>query len=364
MYGLEYSAMADMYSKDGKKLESDFVKSMNKNSPATDQRNTTITSNQNLLRKLHALKECPDYLLPRFFLSTGTGSSVLSPSLPKGKKKTSVLTPVYYTDDFILLSEFSEIEGPKPLLTIPTDGGTGFNKNEYSLHLMCVDFHSHLQPHKLIEANLAFDSIDHPDNDDPPTSTSLSSSSATTTTKSSSYSKFTLTKDTSIVNYYDINSNVTACVHHFTLYDLTARGFVRPFCLAYISYEKSKSIRFFEQIRLKFTQITSLLKSSNFDLFQQELTQRCSDLRFTRDLFSKWSADDNDVNDNNKRLKLTKDFKIDNETVAKLNAASSNEKIKALQLNAIDSLFNEMENVLQVVLNELKANNWPITKKS
>jgi hypothetical protein len=104
MYGLEYSAMADMYSKDGKKLESDFVKSMNKNSPATDQRNTTITSNQNLLRKLHALKECPDYLLPRFFLSTGTGSSVLSPSLPKGKKKDIGL------DACLLYRRFHSIE--------------------------------------------------------------------------------------------------------------------------------------------------------------------------------------------------------------------------------------------------------------
>jgi hypothetical protein len=43
-----------------------------------------------------------------------------------------------YTDDFILISEFSEIEGPKPLLTIPTDGGIDFNKNDYVCFILKV----------------------------------------------------------------------------------------------------------------------------------------------------------------------------------------------------------------------------------
>ncbi len=162
---------------------------------------------------------------------------------------------------------------------------------------------------------------------------------------------------------------MSACVHHFTLYDLSARGFVRPFCLAYISYEKNKPIAFFEQIREKFTEITDLLKKSNFNLFKSELEQRCLNLRFTRDLFLKWSNEsssdsssnttDQDKLDN--RLKLAKDFKIDNKTFARLNASCSNEQIKNLQLNAIDNLLSEMENVLSVVVNELIVKNWHFT---
>ena len=176
---------------------------------------------------------------------------------------------------------------------------------------MCVDFHSHLQPHKLNETRS--NSVDYTEHDDLPNLSQCSSSK--------SFSKFSLTKDTSIINYWDINSTVTACVHHFTLYDLSARGFVRPFCLAYVSYEKNKPIGFFEQIRHRFTEITDLLKKSNFNLFKHELDQRCLDLKFTRNFFHKWSngrpqADDSISNytDQDKfdyRLKLVEEFKID-----------------------------------------------------
>ncbi len=58
-------------------------------------------------------RDYPNYLFPK----------KASPQDSQHKKS--------YTDDFILISEFSEIEGPKPLLTIPTDGGIDFNKNDY-----------------------------------------------------------------------------------------------------------------------------------------------------------------------------------------------------------------------------------------
>ncbi len=138
MYGIEYSALADVYLKEEEKEEkSGMLKNL------TAKRNfkpeqATITSKQKLLQKLHTLKECPDYLLPKFFASSGTGSSLSNTQKSKKSNenvsKEANTSPIYYTDDFILLSEFSEIEGPKPLLTIPTDGGTNFNKNEYSLH--------------------------------------------------------------------------------------------------------------------------------------------------------------------------------------------------------------------------------------
>ena len=134
MYGIEYSALADLYLKEEEKEEKNgIINSLTSKRHFNTQQNT-ITSQQKLLKKLHALKECPDYLLPKFFSSSGTGSSLSNANKSTIVTKSSNTSPIYYTDDFILLSEFSEIEGPKPLLTIPTDGGTGFNKNDYSLH--------------------------------------------------------------------------------------------------------------------------------------------------------------------------------------------------------------------------------------
>ena len=94
----------------------------------------------------------------------------------------------------------------------PTDGATGFNKNEYSLHLMCVDFHSHLNT---------------PNSPCSPASVDGLNDSAASRSTTTAPTKFGLTKDTSIINYWDLNARmVCACVQHFNLYDLEARGSV------------------------------------------------------------------------------------------------------------------------------------------
>ncbi|RDD46793.1 Smith-Magenis syndrome chromosomal region candidate gene 8 protein-like protein [Trichoplax sp. H2] len=47
-----------------------------------------------------------------------------------------------FEQDFILLVEFSEIEGPKPLMTIPNHGGSNFDKSNFALEAMSVDYQS------------------------------------------------------------------------------------------------------------------------------------------------------------------------------------------------------------------------------
>lgn len=170
-----------------------------------------------LANRLQSMVEPPEYLLPTLIYKN-CAANVSTPVRRAGGGEKSGGVRQDYTDDFILVSEFSEIEGPRPLLTIPTDGATGFNKNEYSLHLMCVDFHSHLSssspspspsPGTTVGGN-ASQSADATLND------SLSNALPT---------KFGLTKDTSIINYWDLNARmVCACVQHFNLYDLEARG--------------------------------------------------------------------------------------------------------------------------------------------
>lgn len=225
MNGIEYSALANLIGHQWKKRNTDESKkntpNQNVNSINSDYstdggvENASSNLNQNsrltsspktvLMHRLQSMVDPPEYL----------NSSLIykNCSLNTKRGEKSIVGCRDYTDDFILVSEFSEIEGPRPLLTIPADGATGFNKNEYSLHLMCVDFHSHLNHTNGLNSS----------NTTAINSDCLNESSLSTPLASSS--KFGLTKDTTIINYWDLNARmVCACVQHYNLYDLEARG--------------------------------------------------------------------------------------------------------------------------------------------
>lgn len=257
MNGIEYSTWANLMSNQNPYIRSGngSLKTVKIQMPIYenfDSANMSINGEASQYDELHfehkhyrkTLDEPPDYLFPN--LSYKNFSSVRSTSDSTTTTTTTTkktVSSASYKDDFILISEFSEIEGPRPLLTIPSDGGMGFDKNDFALHLMCVDFHSHFNKEQKCDPN----------------------------SPESAGSKFSLTKDTSLVNYWDSNLNmVTACVQHFNLYDLDARGFVRPFCIAYISFEH-KPIGFFELIKTRFAEITNIFKRVSIRLLLQKL---------------------------------------------------------------------------------------------
>ena len=272
------------------------------------------------LQNLNKLRECPRYLYP-----------------VKQKKVIDCnleLNQASYTDDFILLSEFSEIEGPKPLFTIPIDGGCNFNKNDYALHVMCVDFHTTQQQN--LSNTLT---------------SSCSMQKASLTSASSSSSRFSLTKDTSIINYWDLNSNgISAYVHHFTLYDIEARGFVRPFCLTYLTYEREKVQLYFNNYVQVFTKITNLFKKSNLNLFKRHLDEHIKNLYYTREKYLLWRdlVKTSFQNENERAEHLAK-YEIDSRV---------DSKFLKFNLTTLNNLINEIETVLDLIKTELEANNW------
>ena len=237
---------------------------------------------------------------------------------------------------------------------------------------MCVDFNAHLNqnqqrqtpsPNETADTGLN-SSMSSSDQPRPSSSSGQSSSNPSST-------KFQLTRDTSIINYWDSTTQIAACVHHFTLYDLEARGFVRPFCLAYISYDRLKPVEFFEQIRSKFHEITDLFKISNYNAFKHDLEQRCLDLRLTRQLFLKWSqlyqttlSDAQEPTANSERLNLIRQFNLDPKTCARLSASSMNESSKRLQIQAIDFQIKELEAIITYMKRELNKRNWLFVNKS
>lgn len=159
-----------------------------------------------------------------------------------------------FSKDFILISEFSEQVGPQPLITIPDDPkvcGT-FDLNYFSLRIMSVDYQASFVGH-------------------PP---------------GTSYPKLNFVEDSKVV-LGDSKEGAFAYVHHLTLYDLEARGFVRPFCMAYISADERKIMQQFQLLSSGFSRASECLKSGNRKAFANELEKKLRDLEYTRSVLHK-----------------------------------------------------------------------------
>nr|XP_020443492.1 Smith-Magenis syndrome chromosomal region candidate gene 8 protein homolog [Monopterus albus] len=159
-----------------------------------------------------------------------------------------------FTKDFILISEFSEQVGPQPLLTIPDNPkvcGT-FDLNYFSLRIMSVDYQASFVGH-------------------PP---------------GSGYPRLSFVEDSRVV-LGDSKEGAFAYVHHLTLYDLEARGFVRPFCMAYVSADEKKIMLQFQELSLRFSQASECLKAGNRRAFAKELQRKLQDLEYTHSVLQR-----------------------------------------------------------------------------
>ncbi|XP_017513293.2 guanine nucleotide exchange protein SMCR8 [Manis javanica] len=173
----------------------------------------------------------------------------LLPFASQGANPWSKLSGAKFSRDFILISEFSEQVGPQPLLTIPNDAkvfGT-FDLNYFSLRIMSVDYQASFVGH-------------------PP---------------GSAYPKLNFVEDSKVV-LGDSKEGAFAYVHHLTLYDLEARGFVRPFCMAYISADQHKIMQQFQELSAEFSKASECLKTGNRKAFAGELEKKLKDLDYTR----------------------------------------------------------------------------------
>ncbi|XP_054615381.1 guanine nucleotide exchange protein smcr8a [Dunckerocampus dactyliophorus] len=154
-----------------------------------------------------------------------------------------------FSKDFILISEFSEQVGPQPLLTIPDDPKVcgAFDLNYFSLRIMSVDYQASFVGH-------------------PP---------------GSGYPRLSFVEDSRVV-LGDSKEGAFAYVHHLTLYDLEARGFVRPFCMAYVSADERKIMLQFQELSARFSKASECLKAGNRRAFAKELQRKLRDLEYTR----------------------------------------------------------------------------------
>ncbi|XP_056136690.1 guanine nucleotide exchange protein smcr8a-like [Lampris incognitus] len=159
-------------------------------------------------------------------------------------------TPAKFHRDFILVAEFSEQVGPRPVLTIPNDPSVvgSFDLNHFSLRIMSVDYQ-----------------VSWPGPVSP----------------ASPGLRLTFSEDSEVV-LGDSDEGAFAFVHHLTLYDLEARGLVRPFCIAYVSSDQAKLTEHFFELSTCLAQASESLKTGNRRAFATELQRRLQELEYKR----------------------------------------------------------------------------------
>ncbi|XP_031719040.1 guanine nucleotide exchange protein smcr8b [Anarrhichthys ocellatus] len=169
------------------------------------------------------------------------------PLLPPSNPWTST---AQFHRDFILVAEFSEQVGPRPVLTIPDVPSVigSFDLNHFSVRIMSVDYQA------------SGPSQAHPASAGPHLNFS----------------------EDSIVVLGDSAEDAFAYVHHVTLYDLEARGMVRPFCMAYVCSDQNKLMENFSELSASFSKASDSLKTGNRQAFSMELQRKLQELEYTR----------------------------------------------------------------------------------
>ncbi|XP_071359415.1 guanine nucleotide exchange protein smcr8b isoform X2 [Trachinotus anak] len=171
-------------------------------------------------------------------------------SVPLSPPSHPWTTSAQFLRDFILVAEFSEQVGPKPVLTIPDNPrviGT-FDLNHFSVRLMSVDYQASGPVH---------------------------------TAHATPGPRLNFSEDSKVI-LGDSAEDAFAYVHHLTLYDLEARGMVRPFCMAYVCSDQAKLMENFSELSTCFSQASDSLKTGNRQAFSMELQRKLQELEYTQ----------------------------------------------------------------------------------
>ena len=87
------------------------------------------------------------------------------------------------------------------------------------------------------------------------------------------------------------SEGAVAYVHHFVLYDICARGFVRPFCLSYVMKNHAELLSMYEKICTMFTLVSGLFHFGNALSFINDLMLRLEHLQHLKKVLAEKSYD-------------------------------------------------------------------------
>eukprot|EP00045_Choanoeca_perplexa_P015955 m.207957 g.207957 ORF g.207957 m.207957 type:complete len:899 (+) comp17127_c0_seq1:88-2784(+) len=156
--------------------------------------------------------------------------------------------------DFLLVAEFCEIVGPKPLFTMPPDVGMEYRDT------------------------LSLDGI------------ALWLLSADTQSCIETEGRYSMPQDTQAI-MSEPADHVHALVQYSQLFDITARGFTRTFCVAYVTDHCEKLITHYNDLVHELTIISRLLHFGNQVDVLLQLEKQLLRLRLTTDDFLREQAE-------------------------------------------------------------------------
>eukprot|EP00727_Mastigamoeba_balamuthi_P013926 m51a1_g9156 hypothetical protein (860) ;mRNA; f:126137-129544 len=174
-------------------------------------------------------------------LNTSSAAVRSAPPTPEAVQEAAGVPDL--PPDSILLGEFSEQHGPTCLWRIPD-----------------------VEPDKVTEARLL-----------------SSAMSVDYQSRQGALSNFA--EDTK-VSSCDPVSGATQYLHHFTLLDVHARGYVRPMMLAYVTYDPALIMANFEEMSSLFTEVAKMLKRANRLIMRHDIEHRIADLKYTAEVFA------------------------------------------------------------------------------
>ncbi|KAI9496964.1 hypothetical protein BDB00DRAFT_47792 [Zychaea mexicana] len=145
--------------------------------------------------------------------------------------------------DFILISEFSELEGPLPLAVVSEhfyfdlkDQERNTRRREEALHeLGLQDFDFNAFVLRIVSVDQTSDEFEHPDLE-------------------ATAGMFSIPDDTQVYTT-DAENQFFAFTHHLALFDINARGYVHPVALSYITCDPEKIVWRFEDFSERFNEV-------------------------------------------------------------------------------------------------------------
>ncbi|KAL9557180.1 hypothetical protein MBANPS3_001522 [Mucor bainieri] len=204
---------------------------------------------------------------------------------PAADDNDSATTPYR---DFVLISEFSELEGPLPLAVVTE--ATYIDLKHYTntvtdealqhdlkkIGLESFDFNSFVLRVVSVDRSTEYEQIDEESKEQqaPMTPSSLFEESQTPCL-------FSIPDDTQVY-FTDSEHKFFAFTHHLTLFDINARGYVHPVALSYITRDPDKIVIRFEELMEKFSEVSIRMKKGNYSNFTLDLKCRLLDLEYTQ----------------------------------------------------------------------------------
>ncbi|KAG2202281.1 hypothetical protein INT47_010729, partial [Mucor saturninus] len=182
--------------------------------------------------------------------------------------------------DFVLISEFSELEGPLPLAIVTdtayidlkfyteTPSPSSPSKDLATLGLDTFDFNAFVLRVVSVDRSSEYEQMD-----EPLTPSSLFADSATPCA-------FSIPDDTQVY-FTDSEHKFFAFTHHLTLFDINARGYVHPVALSYITRDPDKIVIRFRELMERFNLVSVKMKKGNYSNFTLDLQYRLLDLEYT-----------------------------------------------------------------------------------